>query len=441
MSAARRPPYGPPWPRGGRRRPGSGPWRAKGRRPFGDTWWARAWVEALEGRARLDPNRLPRGRTYARTGAVSGLVARAGEIRAEVQGSRARPYAVVVAVRTFARAEWDRVLDSLAAEAGRAAALFEGDLPPALGEELRAAGVDLLPQAGDLTPRCSCPDRAVPCKHAAATCYLVADLLDDDPFALFLLRGRHRDELLSALRERRAAPGACRATDRGARSGANEPGTGEGWERAAEVPARDVWAGAAALGPLPPLPLLPRRPGRPAPLAADPPAGSGVTAGQLHDLASDAARRAFDLARGVTASSGLELSYREDVARRLAALVDEGTGAAELDAAAGRVGLSRRELERWALAWRNGGSGGLSALLDPFDPPAGRLTPGEGLLPGKGPARTWRNRLTRGEHQLRLGRDGLWYPYRRSGRAGWEPSGPPVAASERSRASRPGSRP
>ena len=30
----------------------------------------RAWVDALEQRARLDPNRLPRGRTYARTGAV-----------------------------------------------------------------------------------------------------------------------------------------------------------------------------------------------------------------------------------------------------------------------------------------------------------------------------------------------------------------------------------
>ncbi|MGH9293466.1 MAG: hypothetical protein ACRDZ6_11960, partial [Acidimicrobiales bacterium] len=57
------------WPERKPRRPGKGPIR-KGRRPFGATWWGRAWVEALEGRARLDPNRLPRGRTYARTGAV-----------------------------------------------------------------------------------------------------------------------------------------------------------------------------------------------------------------------------------------------------------------------------------------------------------------------------------------------------------------------------------
>ena len=35
---------------------------------FGRTWWGRAWLEALEQRARLDPNRLPRGRDYARGG-------------------------------------------------------------------------------------------------------------------------------------------------------------------------------------------------------------------------------------------------------------------------------------------------------------------------------------------------------------------------------------
>ncbi|HEV8114969.1 MAG TPA: hypothetical protein VGP53_01940, partial [Acidimicrobiales bacterium] len=29
---------------------------------YGRTWWGRAWVAALEERARLDPNRLPRGR-------------------------------------------------------------------------------------------------------------------------------------------------------------------------------------------------------------------------------------------------------------------------------------------------------------------------------------------------------------------------------------------
>ena len=36
------------------------------RRAFGTTWWGKAWTDALQRRARLDANRLPRGRTYAR---------------------------------------------------------------------------------------------------------------------------------------------------------------------------------------------------------------------------------------------------------------------------------------------------------------------------------------------------------------------------------------
>ena len=42
------------------------------RATFGATWWGQAWVDALEHRARLDPNRLPRGRTYARRTRVGG---------------------------------------------------------------------------------------------------------------------------------------------------------------------------------------------------------------------------------------------------------------------------------------------------------------------------------------------------------------------------------
>ncbi|HZB48087.1 MAG TPA: hypothetical protein VE547_03255, partial [Mycobacteriales bacterium] len=60
------------------------------RRGFGLTWWGEAWVTALEQRARLDPNRLPRGRSYARGGTVGELAVGPGEVRAAVQGRRAR---------------------------------------------------------------------------------------------------------------------------------------------------------------------------------------------------------------------------------------------------------------------------------------------------------------------------------------------------------------
>src|SRR5258706_10198925 len=82
--------------------------RAARRAEPGQTWWGRAWVEALEQRARLDPNRLPRGRDYARGGSVGQLVLAPGEVRAQVQGRKTVPYEVRIRVRRFARAEGGR---------------------------------------------------------------------------------------------------------------------------------------------------------------------------------------------------------------------------------------------------------------------------------------------------------------------------------------------
>ena len=154
------------------------------------TWWGRAWLVALEQRAQLDPNRLPRGRDYARSGAVGELVLAPGEARAEVRGRKRSPYLTRVRVRRFTDDEWDRVLDVICAQLGRAAAMLDGELPPEVTNDLASAGLSLLPGAGEVGPRCSCPDDADPCKHAAAVCYLVANALDADPFVALLLRGR-----------------------------------------------------------------------------------------------------------------------------------------------------------------------------------------------------------------------------------------------------------
>jgi uncharacterized Zn finger protein len=173
------------------------------RRTFGTTWWAKAWLDALEHRARLDPNRLPRGRTYARTGRVPSIRLEPGRITGSVRGSRPTPYAVHVGIRTFSTSEWQRLLAAIAARAGHAAALLDGELAPGILADARDVGIELLPGPGELKPRCSCPDWADPCKHSAAVCYLVADELDKDPFSLLELRGKRKDEVLAALRRLR----------------------------------------------------------------------------------------------------------------------------------------------------------------------------------------------------------------------------------------------
>jgi uncharacterized Zn finger protein len=69
-----------------------------------------------------------------------------------------------------------------------------------------AAGLSLFPsRREELRSECSCPDPVNPCKHVAATYYILAEAFDADPFLVLTWRGRPRDDLLARLRELRAA--------------------------------------------------------------------------------------------------------------------------------------------------------------------------------------------------------------------------------------------
>jgi uncharacterized Zn finger protein len=73
-------------------------------------------------------------------------------------------------------------------------------MPETLEDTFKAAGVPLFPaKLGDLTTECSCPDWSNPCKHVAAAYYLLAESFDNDPFLLFRMRGKSRDEFVGLL--------------------------------------------------------------------------------------------------------------------------------------------------------------------------------------------------------------------------------------------------
>ena len=348
-----------------------------------------------------------------------------GEVEAVVQGSRVTPYQVTVRIRAFSTSEWDAVLDVVSAQIGRVAALLDGELPPEVVDDVQAAGLDLLPGAGEVLTNCSCPDFAVPCKHSAAVCYLVADALDDDPFALLLLRGRRKDELLAALRSRRsttaptspartppppgipaktafarhlasasngAAPAAANPTSAPDSSSTSTSAAGVGTSGAVPVPV-----------PVPPRPL--GSPGTPAAVRVlDPPRSSGVDGRDLVALATDAARRAWEFASG-DGDGGLSLTFEQDLARRAALAL----GTPDLADLAHRAGVPARQLTSWAVAWREAGLGGLAATVDePTDINPQSLAEALEALPG---ATIHANRVTAGKTQLRLGTDSLWYRF------------------------------
>lgn len=384
-------------------------------RQFGNTWWGKAWVDALEGRANLDPNRLPRGRTYARHDHVNRLEAEPGRITALVRGSRVLPYRVTITVRTFDDDQWDRLVDALTSQAAHAAALLNHELLPEVVETARSHDVDLLPGPGDLRPSCSCPDHADPCKHSAAVCYVTADLVDQDPFVLLTLRGRGPEAVMDAIRARRRARPDTSPTDvaSGAEGGLLvDPG----------VPARSAWRPAEPTEEMSPItwPAPPETPGEPAPWASDPPPEAPFTAEGLRLLVTDAAERAWgQLAEGQP--SGLLLNTSTDLARRAARRIDRGEPIQDL---ARSAGVPSTALTAQAARWVHAGPDGFDVDDDgrwrpsPTVLEAGRRAFLDlGIDPREIQVRS--NRITVGDVQLRLTGDGRWWRYERRGRT-WE---------------------
>jgi uncharacterized Zn finger protein len=170
---------------------------------FAQSWWAKRWIAALE--QLVDSGRLTRGRSYARQGQVLSIEETKDGIAARVQGSRSTPYKIKIQMSRLSDAEWEKVFDALAEQAIFSAQLLAGEMPQEIESAFETARVSLFPsRRADLQTDCSCPDYANPCKHVAATHYILGERFDEDPFLIFRLRGRTQEQVMEALRQRRA---------------------------------------------------------------------------------------------------------------------------------------------------------------------------------------------------------------------------------------------
>ncbi len=177
--------------------------KAKSQRgKIGETWWSKRWIGVLE--SFNMGARLTRGRSYARRGQVVSIDVEKGEVIAKVQGTRRKPYAVKIQLHPLSDKNWDKVADAMTSKAIFVAKLLAGEMPQNIEEAFAQAKVSLFPQKRrELITSCSCPDWANPCKHIAAVYYLLAERFDEDPFLIFKLRGRTKEEITKTLREKR----------------------------------------------------------------------------------------------------------------------------------------------------------------------------------------------------------------------------------------------
>lgn len=165
-------------------------------------WWADQWLELIN-QYRFK-KRLERGWKYAREGHVLSIRFEGQQAIAIVQGTDPKPYKVSLGLDPLSDEDWAYVIDQLSQRAIFPAKLLAGEMPPNIEDVFAASGLRLFPfNLSEVRSRCSCPDKANPCKHVSAIYYLLGDRFREDPFVIFQLRGRTRSQILAALQEKR----------------------------------------------------------------------------------------------------------------------------------------------------------------------------------------------------------------------------------------------
>jgi uncharacterized Zn finger protein len=178
-----------------KKRPGTAPVVIEGN-TLARTWWGKSWNKNLERYADYS-NRIGRGKDYVRHGAVLDLRIEGGQVTALVQGTRAKPYEVIVRIGRMKKANWDHIRKQCQGELRSLPDLLAGKFPKELGAIFLADGQGLFPTPKEISFDCSCPDWASMCKHVAATLYGIGARLDEDPLLFFTLRQADTEELVT----------------------------------------------------------------------------------------------------------------------------------------------------------------------------------------------------------------------------------------------------
>lgn len=167
------------------------------------SWWSGRWLRSLSNW--LSTTLLATGRLYVRRQQVYGLEVQVGMVSASVHEPDGSTCHVRIGVATFPDEVWEAAVRMMSEKVAYAASLLNNEIPRDIEDVFLTLGAGLFPERrSEFDVECSCPEWASYCPHVAATLVLVGDRLDEDPFLLFRLRGRAREQLLAELRSSRS---------------------------------------------------------------------------------------------------------------------------------------------------------------------------------------------------------------------------------------------
>lgn len=162
-------------------------------------WWSRRWQIAVQ---ETDAG----GEGAARAGGrVKRLEVIPGGISASVQDRQAGVCSIELRLTPLTDEQWERVGELLSEQPLVSTQLVSGTVPPEIEPIFAEAGARLLPAgASEFSCQCSCCSPG-PCRHLSQVFHLFAEMLNDDPGLLLVLRGRDRQQILREVSEARGS--------------------------------------------------------------------------------------------------------------------------------------------------------------------------------------------------------------------------------------------
>ncbi|MEU9405497.1 hypothetical protein ACGF5O_44900 [Streptomyces sp. NPDC048291] len=171
----------------------------------------RAWLAALTSRGQAGADQLFRARGYARTAPVTQLVLEPGTVRCWIN-EKPRSNGTVPAylpqpnptirIPTLDTSQWRDLTLITRHLADRWSAMPADDVLVELAAAGDHNGIRLLPTLDACAASCSCPtSKTALCKHAATALVQVARILDVQPLALLVLRGRSAMDFFAGLHD------------------------------------------------------------------------------------------------------------------------------------------------------------------------------------------------------------------------------------------------
>ena len=168
---------------------------ANSSRKLAANFWGSAWMKQLalceSGGMCLAP-----GRTLLRHACVLHVDIQPGSLSALVSAEEV--FEVELKLEPLDEERLERLAATCSGHIDSLLSLMQGKVDEAVLPQICHPENGLLPTPEDWLMRCTCPDWAEPCPHAAAAIYAAGCLIDEKPELLFTLRGIQPEALLSA---------------------------------------------------------------------------------------------------------------------------------------------------------------------------------------------------------------------------------------------------